>query len=73
MGSLIDLIGCPTIWEPFILFCDLLPCPFSDHCGLRFSISMPDAVPPGSGLWKFNILILEEDDYCQLIKKFWAA
>ena len=33
---------------------------------------MPDAVPPGRGLWKFNISILEEDAYCQLIKKFWA-
>ena len=71
-SSRIDLIGCPTIWAPFILSCDLLPCPFSDHCGLRFLISVPDAVPPGRRLWKFNISILEEDAYCQLIKKFWA-
>ena len=33
---------------------------------------MPDAVPPGRGMWKFNISILEDDAYCQLIKKFWA-
>ena len=33
---------------------------------------MSDAVPPGPGPWKFNISILEEDAYCQLIKKFWA-
>ena len=51
-SSRIDLIGCPTIWAPFILSCDLLPCPFFDHCGLRFLISVPDAVPPGRGLWK---------------------
>ena len=23
-------------------------------------------------MWKFNIFILQEDAYCQLIKKFWA-
>ena len=34
---------------------------------------MPDAVPPGPGLWKFNVSILEEDAYCQSIKKFWAG
>ena len=71
-SSRIDLIGCPTIWAAFLLGCDLLPCPFSDHCGLRFSISVPDAVPPGPGQWKFNTSILEEDAYCQLIRKFWA-
>ena len=63
----IDLIGCPAVWAPFISFCDLLPSPFSDHCGLRFSISVPDVVSPGPGLWKFNISSLEEDGYCQLI------
>ena len=71
-SSRIDLIGCPTIWAPLNLSCDLLACPFSDHCDLHFSISVPDAVPPGPGLWKFNISILEEDAYCQLIKNFWA-
>ena len=72
LSSRIDLIGCPTVWAPFISFCDILPCPFSDHCGLRFSISVPDVVSPGPGLWKFNISILEEDDNCQLIREFWA-
>ena len=71
-SSRIDLIGSPTIWAPFILSCDLLPCPFSDQFDLRFSKSVSDAVPPGPNLWKFNISILEEDAYCQLIKKFWA-
>ena len=68
MSSRIDLIGFPTVWAPFISSCDLLPCPFSDHCG--FSISVPDIVSPGPGLW--NILIPEEDGYCQLIREVWA-
>ena len=72
VSSRIDLIGCPTVLAPFISFCDILPCPFSDHCGLGFSIPVHDVVSPGPGLWKFNISILEEDGYCQLIREFWA-
>ena len=57
---------------PFFSSCDLPPFPFSDHCGLRLSISVPDIVPPGPGLSKFNILMLEDDGCCQLIREFWA-
>ena len=70
MSCRIDLIGCPTVWAPFTSFCDILPCTFADFCGLRFSISVPVVVSPGPGLWKFNISILEEDGYCQLIREF---
>ena len=72
VSSRIDLIGCPTVWAPFISFCDIMPFPFSDHCGLRFSISVPDVVSPGPSLWKPYTSILEEDGYCQLIRDFWA-
>ena len=72
VSSRIDLIGCPTVWAPFTSFCDILPSQFSDHGGLCFSISVPDMVSPGPGLWKFNNSILEEDGYCQLIREFWA-
>ena len=72
MSSQIDLIGCPTVWAPFILFCVILPFPFSDHCGLRFSISVPDVVSLGPSLWKPYTSILGEDGYCQLIREFWA-
>ena len=72
VSSRIDLNGCATVWVPFISSRDLLPCPSSDHCNLHFLISVPNLAPPGPGLWKFNISILGEDDYCQLIRKFWA-
>ena len=39
---------------------------------MRFLISVPNVVPPCRGLWKFNNSILQEDAYCQLIKKSWA-
>ena len=30
-ASRIDLIGCPAVWAPFVSFCNVVPCPFSDH------------------------------------------
>ena len=62
----IDLIGCPFAWVPFVSACDIVPCPFSDHCALAFS------VPHGPGLWKLNVSILEEREYFDIISDFWA-
>ena len=33
-ASHIDLCGIPYVWVSSVLSCDLLPYPFSDHCGL---------------------------------------
>ena len=58
-SSRIDLIGCPTIWAPFILSCDLLPCPFSDLAWMvsllnfRFTFGMF----LGWIWWKFSIFV----------------
>ena len=52
--------------------CDIVPCPFSDHCALVFSASVPDVIPPGPGLWKLNVSILEEREYFDVISDFWA-
>ena len=49
-ASRIDLCGIPYVWVSSVLLCDLLPCPFSDHCGLLTVVSIPDVVPPGPGL-----------------------
>ena len=49
-ASRIDLCGIPYVWVSSVLSCDLLPCPFSDHCGLLTVVSIPDVVPPGPGL-----------------------
>ena len=48
-ASRIDLCGIPYVWVSSVLSCDLLPCPFSDHCGLLTVVSVPDVVPPGPG------------------------
>lgn len=72
LSSRIDLVGCPYVWVSSVLECEILPCPFSDHCAVFFSVSVPEVVPPGPGLWKLNISVLEEDGYVQLISDFWS-
>ena len=72
-ASRIDLCGIPYVWVSSVLSCDLLPCPFSDHCGLLTVVSVPDVVPPGPGLWKLNTSILHEQAYVLLIRDFWAS
>ena len=51
LSSRIDLIGCPYIWVAPVSACDILPCPFSDHCVFVLSVSGTSVVPPGPGLW----------------------
>ena len=51
--------------------CDILPFPFSDHCAVLFSFSIPDIIPPGPGLWKLNISIPHDAEYSKLITDFW--
>lgn len=70
-ASRIDLFGVPYAWVPHVVSCDILACPFSDHCGVLMSFSVPDVVPSGPGLWKLNVSVLE-DDYFSLIADFWA-
>ena len=61
----------PYVWVPSVSACDIIPCPFSDHCGLLLSLSVTDFVPPGPGLWKLNISILSEEEYYNLIADAW--
>ena len=73
LSSRIDLIGCPYIWVASVSACDILPCPFSDHCAVVLSVSVPSVVPPGPGLWKINVSVLEQEEYFQLIRDFWST
>ena len=70
--SHIDLIGCPFAWVPSVSACDIVPCLFSEHCALAFSVSVPDVIPHGPGLWKLNVSILEKREYFDIISDFWA-
>ena len=72
MSSCIDLVGCPYVWLSSVLSCDIVPCPFSDHCAVLFSVTVPEVVPPGPGLWKLNRSILEEEGFVSIIAGFWS-
>ena len=72
VSSRIDLIGCPYVWVPSVSSCDILPCPYSDHCAVLLRVTVPDVVPPGPGLWKLNISILEEEEYVRQVGEFWS-
>ena len=71
VASRIDLIGCPYAWISSVGCCDILPFPFSDQCALFFSVSVPDAISPGPGLWKLNSAVLDEPEFALLISNFW--
>lgn len=72
-ASRIDLMGCPYPWISSVSACDIVPFSFSDHCALLFTFSIPDVIPPGPGLWKLNVSILQETDYTKLITDFWLS
>ena len=44
---------------------------FSDHCAVLLSVSVPDVVTPGPGLWKLNTSILGEEGYVKIFSDFW--
>ena len=71
IASRIDLCGVPYVWVSSVSTCDIVPSPFSDYCALSLSLSVPDAVPPGPGLWKLNTSILSDEEYCDLITTAW--
>ena len=78
LSSRIDLSGCLYIWVAlgcvgFVSACDILPCPFSDHCAVVLSVSVHSVVPHGPGLWKLNVSVLEKEEYFQLIRDFWST
>lgn len=71
LASRIDLIRVPYVWVSTVSSYDILPCPFSDDSAVLLSVSVPDTVPPGPGLWKLITSILEDDDYVNIISDFW--
>lgn len=73
LASRIDLVGCPYVWVSSVSSCDVIPCPFSDHCAVLFCVSVPDVAPPGPGLWKLNTSILEDEGYVLAVSNFWSG
>ena len=71
VSSRINLISCPYAWMASASTCDIVPCPFSDHCALVLSIDPPNVTPPGPGLWKINSAVLQDSAYASTVTDFW--
>ena len=71
LASHIDLIGCPYSWLHHVLSCNMLPCPFSDHCAVVLNVNIPEPLPRGPGRWILNVSILKDADFKQIITAFW--
>ena len=50
ISSRIDMVGVLFSWVPSVTGATICPSPFSDHCAVTVSVSVPDVVPPGPGL-----------------------
>ena len=64
LSSRIDFFIVAYVWVPSVSFCDIVACPFSDHCAVVMSVHVPE-------VWKLNLSVLDDFDYVSLISNFW--
>ena len=72
LSSRIDFINCPYPWIHLVQFCDMLACPFSDHCAVMLSVPIPVPTPCSPDCWKLNVSILKDVDFRSSVSDFWA-
>ena len=73
VSSRIDLFGCPLSWLHCVSSCDILPCPYSDHSAVSFVCPIPSPLPRGPGRWIFNVSLLADSDFGEVVKCFWRS
>ena len=60
------------MWVPSVSSCDIVACPFSDHCAVVMSVCVPEVPSHGPGVWKLNLSVLNNPEYTSLITNFWS-
>ena len=73
LSSRIDFFGCPYVWLHAVQSCDLLACPYSDHCAVSLMCPIPEPIPRGPGSWKLNVTILADDSFKVSVASFWLS
>ena len=73
LSSRFDLIIVPYVWVPSLSSCDIVACPFCDHCAVVMSVRVPEMPTHGPGVWKLNLSVLNDSDYVSIITNFWRA
>ena len=72
LSSRIDFILVPNVWVPSVSSCDIVVCPFSDHCAVVMSVRVPKVLSHGPGVWKQNLSVLNDPEHISLISNFWS-
>ena len=72
LSSRIYFILVPHVWVPSVSSCDIVACPFSDHCAVGMSARVPEVSSYGPGVWKFKLSVLNDPEYIILISNFWS-
>ena len=52
--------------------CKISPCPLSDHDFVSLVFEIPDSIKRGPGTWKLNNSLLDENNFCEVIRKLIA-
>ncbi len=71
-SSRIDMIWAPMCLDQYITDCQYHTLFFSDHCYMLLKFHLGDAFARGPGVWKLNTSLLDDLEYCSLIRSFWA-
>ena len=72
LSSRIYFILVPHVWVPSVSSCDIVACPFSNHCAVVMSARVPEVLSYGPGVWKFNLSVLNDPEHIILISNFWS-
>ena len=74
LSSRIDFILVPHVWVQSVSSCDIVACPFSDHCAAAMSVRVrvPEVPSHGLGVWKLNLSVLNDPECISLITNFWS-
>ena len=60
------------MWVPSVSSCDIVACPFSDHCAVVMSVRVREVPSRGPGVWKLNLSVLNDPEYISVISNFWS-
>ena len=72
-SSQIDMIWAPIGLKDQIKDCNYYPSFFTDHRYIQVTFSLnTTSKARGPGYWKFNTSLLEDQEYCDLVKSFWS-
>ena len=68
IASCLDKFSAPKELFTSDCQCEISPCPLSDHDFVSFVFGIPDAAKRGPGVWKLNNSLLDDQNFCGIIR-----